>query len=82
MNSENKTNTPLSSLSPAAARISQEIICNGYPQPSRAGEEITITAIMTAVALTFVLLRLFSRILIIGTLRWDDYLIVFTAVSL
>lgn len=64
----------------ATLAVSQNLICEGVPEPSRSMEIIRKVSIISAVAFLIVILRLFSRYLI-RRIWWDDWAIIGAAVS-
>lgn len=55
------------------ASIFQEIVCKGFPVPSRSGEVIRTCTIVSAIAFPIVILRYLSRRVISTYIWWDDW---------
>lgn len=64
----------------ASARVSQNLTCNGVPQPSRSKEIIRVAIVSTAITFPIIFIRMTSRYMVAG-FWWDDWVIVVTTVS-
>ncbi|KAG9242064.1 hypothetical protein BJ878DRAFT_517457 [Calycina marina] len=63
----------------SAATISQTLICNGIPQPSRQYQITRITIVITVFTFLVLILRIISRV-VLHQFWWDDWVIVVTAI--
>ena len=63
-----------------SASVSQNLICEGIPQPSRSKEIIRVVIISTAITFPVIFLRMTSRYIVAG-IWWDDWVVVVAAVS-
>ncbi|XMA14378.1 hypothetical protein WAI453_007169 [Rhynchosporium graminicola] len=57
----------------------QRELCSGYPVPTQAAYIRNLTMIMAAIASIFVVLRLYSRTIIVRSFGWDDWNVVVAA---
>jgi hypothetical protein len=63
-----------------SARASQNLICNGVPQPSRSKEIIWVAIVSTAITFPVIFIRMTSRYMVAG-FWWDDWVVVTTVSS-
>jgi hypothetical protein len=65
-----------------SADILQNEICLGVPYPSRKAEILRAEIILTVITLLFIVSRLISRLWVAQKFWWDDWMVVFAAVSI